>query len=128
MGEIKAMYTDPNHPFFVDFKDWGTDAGPAGSVGGGTMTYFSPAAGTMITASVFEAFGNYFFGLITTFGGLSPEEIRGAAAWFSESGPWWEGDDPQDSPHVTQGIADANKYIIDDQHSIFTIQQASCPE
>ena len=31
--------------------------------------------------------------MLCTYGGLSPEEIYAAAAWYSESGPFWEGDD-----------------------------------
>ncbi|HYI63342.1 MAG TPA: hypothetical protein VEW71_00500 [Allosphingosinicella sp.] len=110
MQEIIDMYTDPNHPNFVDFKDWGSDRGPGGSTGV-TWTYVSQATGAEVTGSLFEPFGNYFFGMLCTFGGLSPEEIAFAAAWFSESGKFWEGDDPQDIPHVQLGIADAKRHI-----------------
>jgi hypothetical protein len=110
MQEIIAMYTDKSHPYFADFKDWGTNRGPDGSIGV-PGTYFSQEAGREVGGSLFEPFGNYFFGMLCTYGGLSPEEIYAAAAWYSESGPFWEGDDPQDIPHIQLGIADAKRQI-----------------
>jgi hypothetical protein len=117
MAEIIDMYTNPENPFFVDFKDWGTDYGPAGSVGV-TWTYFSTAANSQVVGSLFEPFGNYFFGMLCTYGGLVPEEIYFAAAWFSETGYFWEGDDPQDIPHVEKGIADAQRFIAGNEEAI----------
>lgn len=110
LSEINAMFTNQNHPHFVDFKDWGTMAGPAGTVSGGTFSYYSEAAGGVVSSSAFEAFGNYFYGLVCTFGGLSPEETYSAAAFVQTGGSGFS-DDPQDTPHVTKGIVDAQKYI-----------------
>jgi hypothetical protein len=120
------MYTNPSNPFFIDFKDWGTAAGPPGSVTGGTVTYFSTAAGHNVTGSAFEAFGNFFFGVICTWGGLAPEEIWAAAAWYSESGPFWDGDDPQDIPHVDNGIAAAQSFLDGTRNSLFTLEITNC--
>lgn len=124
MAEIIDMYTNPANPFFVDFKDWGTDRGPPGSVGV-TWTYFSTAANADVRGSLFEPFGNYFFGMLCTYGGLAPEEIYLAAAWFSESGRFWEGDDPQDIPHVNKGIADAQTFIAGNQTPI-QVREGHC--
>ncbi len=131
MAEIKAMYKDPSHQFFVDFKDWGSIDGPEGSLGGGTIWYYSDAAGTFVSGSAFEPFGNFFSGLLCTFGGMLPEEIYGAAAWFSESGPFWEGDDPQDTPHVNAGISAAQSWLAKSEAQrvgspIFTITETRC--
>ncbi|HYI63806.1 MAG TPA: hypothetical protein VEW71_02860 [Allosphingosinicella sp.] len=124
MAEIIDMYTNPDHPHFVDFKDWGSPTdGPDGSVGV-NWRYFSDARGSFVDGSLFEPFGNYFFGMLCTYGGLSPEEIYAAAAWYSESGPFWEGDDPQDIPHVQKGIADAQTRIAGNETPIQV--QAQC--
>jgi len=125
-NEIISMYTNPSNPFFVDFKDWGTAAGPAGSLSGGTVTYYSQAAGTNVSGSAFEAFGNYFFGVLCTWGGLAPEEIWAAAAWYSESGPFWEGDDPQDVPQVNNGIAAAQSFLAGSGQPMFTVVITNC--
>ena len=121
---IYSMYEIASDPYFIDFKDWGTSNGPTGSQGAGTVTYFSTSLGQQITANAFEAFGNYFFGVICTLAGLAPEETRAIAA-LTQSGRLNEiadgdigavieamiyGDDPQDRPFVTDGIADATAF------------------
>jgi hypothetical protein len=107
-AELNSMYTDPSNPYFVDFKDWGSTSGPSGGVDGGDITYYSDAAGGEITADAFEPFGNYFFGFICTMAGLSPEETWAVAAGVQTGG---FGDDPQDSVHVTKGIAEAQAFL-----------------
>lgn len=111
--EFEAMYTDPTHPFFIDFKDWGPD-GPAGSVGAGTITYFSQAVNDFVTTNAFEPFGNYFYGLAGTLAGLASEELYAAAALRQEGGSGFS-DDRRDVPHVKSGIAGAQRYIARDQ-------------
>ena len=123
--EIRLMYTYPTHQYFVDFKDWGTTRGPVGSRGGGLLSYYSEAAGRVVTGSAFEPFGNYFYGYLCTFGGLSPEETYGAAALFSESGLFMS-DDPQDVPHVQNGIADAQKWLAGNNEEPIRLVDTKC--
>jgi hypothetical protein len=122
--EIILMYTDPTHKFFVDFKDWGSTSGPAGSIYGGVIGYISDAAGQYVVGSVFEAFGNYFFGMLCTFGGFAPSEIY-FAAWYSSESERWDGDDPQDSPHVTNGITGARQFYATNV-PVFTVVPTTC--
>lgn len=117
-AELYSMYTDRNNPYFVDFKDWGTERGPPGTMDGGNFTYYSEAAGRTLTGDVFEAFGNYFYGFITTVAGLSPEETN-VVAGIMQAGGWV--DDPQDAVHVNKGILAAANYLASDQQSnVFT--------
>ena len=136
---IYNMYENPAFPFFVDFKDWGTANGPPGSQGAGMVTYFSTSLGQNVTANAFEAFGNYFFGVVCTLGGLTAAETRAIAA-LTQSGRLHEiangdmtavieamvlGDDPQDRPFVTDGINDGSEYEEDPSHQ-FGVQEGSC--
>ena len=106
------MYTDASYPYFVDFKRWGTPSGPVGSVGGGTYNYFSESAGEFIPdANAFEAFGNYFFGMVCTYAGLNPDTTVLAAEVSSFQYGGSILDDPQDRPHVNAGIAAAQNFL-----------------
>ena len=120
------MYDDPTHPHFMDFKDWGTSGGPAGSVSGGTTTYHSYAAGTSVTGSVFEAFGNFWYGFAGTWAGISDNVLYGAAALMQEGATGWiPHDGLEDTPHVTAGMTAAKSYK-DEPSSLFTIHEQSC--
>lgn len=126
LSEFKAMYTNPNHPHFLDFKDWGTPNGPAGSQGGATTTYYSPAAGHEVTGSVYEAFGNWFYGFAGTWAGIPQEILWGAAALLQEGNnafPW--SDAAEDQPHVAAGIAAAQAYP-GTQVTVFTVTEGHC--
>lgn len=128
-NEIVDMYTNPSNPFFVDFKDWGTSRGPAGTATGGEQTYHSDVTGSDITTNLFEPFGNYFFGFLTTWAGFSPEETYFSAAWSQEGSTGWvPHDDPRDTPHVSKGIADAQKYLANPNGgAVFSVQTQNCP-
>ena len=119
---IYNMYTNPTDPHFVDFKDWGTSAGPPGSVSGGEISYYSNITGADVVTSPFEAFGNFFYGLITSYAGLGATEVQAVAAAVQNlQGGSAAGaiahileqlasgvipqDDPRDQPHVALGIA-----------------------
>jgi len=122
--EIEAMYTDMSHPFFIDFKDYGTSRGPWESESAGNIGYYSDAAGGYVTANAFEPFGNFFYGFIMTLAGFTPEGTSFYAALMSETG---FGDDPQDKPHVQYGIAMAQQYLAKGQaEHAFGIKQQSC--
>lgn len=109
--EFKRMYSVPTHPFFIDFKDWGTSAGPPGSIGAPTISYYSQAAGGQITTTPFEAFGNFFFGYAGSFAGISPEVLHLAAAAYQEGDTGWiPADAPEDREHVDAGIAAARRF------------------
>jgi len=140
---IYNMYENPSDPHFIDFKDWGTANGPAGSVGAGNVTYFSTSLGEYVTGNAFEAFGNFFFGVICTMAGLATEETWAIAA-LSQSGRLNEiangdltalieaivlGDDPQDRPFVNDGIVTAAAYKADEvaNGSRFGVKEGSCP-
>lgn len=113
--EFKAMYEDPAHPHFIDFKRWGPERGPAGSISGGRMTYVSEATGLPVNTSAFEPFGNYFFGLAGVAGGISPAVLRAGAGLMSQ-GSNWPADDPRDIPHVDKGIFDAQRWASSADH------------
>lgn len=124
--EFKAMYEDPNHPHYIDFKDWGTPAGPPGSVGGGTITYYSEALGREVTASAFEPFGNWFYGFAGAWAGISTPVLFGGAAVMQEgSTNWVPRDGLEDQPHVLAGINAAKAYG-ENQQLVFQILKGSC--
>lgn len=126
LAEFKSMYTNPNHPHFIDFKDWGTANGPPGSVSGGTTTYYSPAAGHDVTASVFEAFGNWFYGFAGTWAGISADVLYGAAAFMQEGDTSFIPQDAaEDRPHVTAGMAAAVSFA-GNPRDIIDIAIGSC--
>jgi hypothetical protein len=121
------MYTDPSYEYFTDFKDWGTSEGPAGSESGGTITYYSAAAGETRTASVFEPFGNFFYGYIMTLAGFAQEEIWFYAAWAQEGGGIFSGDDPADTPHVNYGMSTAQHYLaLGQTQTVMNVKTGSC--
>lgn len=131
INEFNDMYTNPNNPFFIDFKDWGTASGPPGSVSGGTTTYWSDARGEFYTGSVFEAFGNYFYGFAGHLGGI-PDEVLNYAAGFTQAGnQWWESyigmwqDAPEDMPHVAKGMIDAKSYEYNPE-GVFSVNVQNC--
>jgi len=116
ISAFNSMFTNPADPYFIDFKDWGSAIGPAGSVTGGTITYYSAEKGTNHTGSVFEAFGNYFYGFAGVLGGI-PRDILEYAAGYTQAGNslaqqlvGFGMDAPEDRPHVSKGIADAISY------------------
>jgi hypothetical protein len=113
--EFYNMYTDPNHPHFIDFKDWGTANGPPGTVSGGTQRYFSDVVGGWVETSAFEPFGNWVYGFVGIMGGLSDAQLLYTAGAVQTGASPLDRllgrDDPQDVPHVTKGIADALTYI-----------------
>jgi len=125
LAEFYDVYTNPANPFFVDFKDWGTLGGPAGSSGGGQISYWSDAAQQQITTSPYEPFGNFFYGFLGTLAGISPEELYAAAAIMQEGSGTGFSDAPEDQPHVNYGIAQALGYIAN-PHIVFSITNASC--
>ena len=111
LAEFRAMYEDPSHEFFLDFKRW-DDAHPGAS--NPTVTYYSEASGAWVTASAFEAAGNLFYGVIGITVGISDAELWGAAAYTQTGNSWWNfmfrGDDTQDRPHVERGIQLGHTY------------------
>jgi hypothetical protein len=126
LAEFKSMYTNPNHPYFIDFKDWGTANGPPGSVSGGTTTYYSPAAGHDVTASVFEPFGNWFYGFAGTWAGISADVLYGAAALVQEGDTSFIPQDAaEDRPHVTAGIVAALSFA-EEPRDIINIAIGNC--
>lgn len=141
-----SVYTEPSDPNFIDFKDWGTPAGPEGSISGGLISYFSPAEGATIVTSPFEAFGNFIFGYMAGVAGFSNFETRIIAAVAQgtsqttisgivveilvalvTSGEIPE-DDPRDDPHVRLGF-DAN-YLFSNAAagSIVNFIIQNCPD
>lgn len=128
------MYTDPFNPFFIDFKDWGNSNGPANSLSGGTIRYYSDVVGGEVTASPFESFGNYFYGFAGVLGGIPPEVlgyVAGALQTGNDLGERLLGrDGPQDRPHVSKGITDAlraaNSQRIDQGYSVFSVNNCNC--
>jgi hypothetical protein len=132
--EFYQMYTNPNHPHFIDFKDWGTPNGPPGSVSGGTMRYYSDVVGGWVETSAFEPFGNWAYGFIGIMGGILQEELlymAGAAQTGSSLGDRFLGrDDPQDRPHVMKGIQDglteAARRYLGIGAPVATVQIGSC--
>ncbi len=113
--EFARMYTDPGHPHFIDLKDWGTANGPPGSVGeGAESSYYSAAAGVIVTGSPYAAFGNWLYGYVGTLGGIFPEVLTytsglvqtGNDALARAAGT----DAAEDRPHVALGIADAQYF------------------
>lgn len=125
LREFESMFTDPTNPWFIDFKDWGTARGPTGSVSGGTTTYYSPAAGHDVTASVFEPFGNWFYGFAGTWAGISSDALYAAAALLQEGDNGFQ-DAPEDQPHVTAGILAAQGYATQ-PGTVFGVEKGSCP-
>jgi hypothetical protein len=125
LSEFYNVYTDPSNPYFVDFKDWGTAGGPAGSEGGGQITYWSDAAGQQITTSPYEPFGNFFYGFLGTLAGISPDELYFAAAALQEGSGSGFSDAPEDQPHVNLGIQQALGYAAN-PHGVLTITNGSC--
>jgi len=112
--EFKDMYENPQNPFFIDFKDWGTDNGPVNSISAGTVTYYSGARGEMYTGKAFEAFGNYMYGFIGILGGIHEEELFYAAGWVQTGNNLIQKilgmDGVEDRPHVMKGVLDALSY------------------
>jgi len=113
--EFKNMYENPSNPYFIDFKDWGTANGPAGSTGAGNVTYWSAARGENYTGSAFEAFGNYIYGFVGIVGGI-PQEALLYAAGLTQSGNNIAErilglDGPEDRPHVMKGLLDGMGYL-----------------
>lgn len=126
LGEFKAMYSNPNHPHFIDFKDWGTAGGPPGSASGGTLSYYSNAAGGTVTSSAFEPFGNWFYGFAGTWAGISPDALYAAAALVQEGdNSFIPRDAPEDKPHVNAGIAAAKAYAAN-PGAMFNIFTGDC--
>jgi hypothetical protein len=118
--ELWDMYKNPDNPYFIDFKDYGTSQGPEGSRSAGQETYWSDYAGKNVTSSYFEPFGNFLYGYMLTAAGLSQDEIRTIAAYVQEGGRGGlsgiiHGDDPQDQVHVTYGIVTAQHFLPDPQ-------------
>lgn len=91
-NEIVAMYRNANHPHFVDFKTWGTPRGPSNTQPGGSYTYFSDAEGASVVSGAFEAFGNFFFGVVCTFAGFPFEATQIATAVSQERGSGFRDD------------------------------------
>ncbi|HTG37428.1 polymorphic toxin type 44 domain-containing protein [Sphingomonas sp.] len=108
--EFKDMYTNPANPHFIDFKDWGTNGGPSGSVGSDPIQHYSDAAGRDVSASPYEPFGNFFYGFVGTLASISPDELYVAAAYFQEGGGTTWSDAPEDQAHVNYGIQQALNY------------------
>jgi hypothetical protein len=127
LREFASMYNNPSNPYFIDFKDWGTTNGPPGSVSGGTTTYYSPAAGHDVTGSVFEAFGNWFYGFAGTWAGISPDVLYGAAAFLQEGDTSFiPRDAPEDHPHVSAGITAAMGWGVTPNVPILNVEVGNC--
>ena len=141
--EIANMYENPSNPFFIDFKDAGSTRGPSGWVDGGDVSYFSSATNHQVQADRFEAFGNFFFGVITTLGGFAYEETKAIAALvqndrFDRLRSWEAplaiaeaalyGDDPTDRPFVDDGVAKAQAYAANPQvnGNMFGVDTVNC--
>lgn len=93
IAEFERLYTDVNHPYFLDFKDL---PGP---------TVFSFALNREIEASAFEPFGNFVYGLVGSIVGIDSTILRGAAWYFQEGGTGAE-----DGPHIDLGIQAGERY------------------
>jgi len=122
---ILELFTNQNHPHFIDFKDIDAD----------TISYESEVDGQIVEdVSPFEAFGNFFYGVYLTAAGYTPEETKaiaglvqgmpddlsefGKVKYIAERiGPVLadaggnQGDDPRDSVHVTLGINAALAFL-----------------
>ncbi len=123
--EFKAMYQNPSHPHFLDFKDWGQSGGPPGSVAPDPVSYYSTARGETIQASAFEAFGNFFYGFAGTWAGISADVLFAGAAIMQEgSTNWIPADSPEDRPHVNYGINAARAHAI--SPNPFVVDNAPC--
>lgn len=88
---------------------------------GGKISYFSQAAGKIVTSSVFEPFDNWFYGFAGRWAGISVEVLTASAAVFQQGGSGFS-DDPQDRPHVNAGMR-AFQSWKDNRRVIFTINQ-----
>lgn len=81
------MYTDSSHPNFLDFKTWGTSAGPKGVKPYAQITYFSESLGRMVTKGPFEDSGNLIYGFAGRYGKMSESKLLAAAALIQHGGP-----------------------------------------
>lgn len=127
IAEFGRMYTDRNHPHYIDFKDWGTPNGPPGSVGASQpYSYYSTAAGATVSGSPYEAFGNFFYGMAGTWAGIAPDILYAAAALYQEGNTSWiPSDSPEDQPHVNKGIGAARAYVAN-PHVLFYVEVGDC--
>lgn len=74
------------------------------------VTYRSTATGRFVTASPYEAFGNFFYGFAGRWANISPEELRAVAGLVQQGRGTVDKvmhglpDSPEDVPHVSAGI------------------------
>lgn len=124
LTEFEQMYTNTNHPRFIDIKQ----------MDGPTLTYFSTVTQQTRTVNAFEPMGNFLFGFIGTLGGISFSELTSGAALFQQrpdmNTAFWNrfynmvlhGDDPADVGHVNYGILLAQQYQIHKQ-VVFSVER-----
>lgn len=79
LGAFYSMFTDTNHPHFIDFKD---------EIVQPDITYNSEVLGEPRTTPAFEPAGNFFYGFIGTHGGIDPVTLYVAAAALQAGGPF----------------------------------------
>jgi len=117
--EFRRMYTDPHNPHFIDFKVFGTSKGPdwaRKATPTARVTYRSSATGQFVTASPYEAFGNFFYGFAGRSANISPEELRAVAGLVQQGRDTVYKvvhglpDNPEDVPHVSAGMHTYEKY------------------
>lgn len=103
LSAFHSMYTDRNHPHFLDLKD----------LPGPEITYYSEAKGGIVSGgSAYEPFGNYLYGFVGRAGGIGSGDLRFAAGLTQSGGRnIFSQDAPEDVPHVNLGIEDAERFL-----------------
>jgi hypothetical protein len=117
--EFRSMYTDPHNPHFIDFKVFDTPNGPDWArrvTPVARVTYRSSATGRFVTASPYEAFGNFFYGFAGRWANISPEELRAVAGLVQQGRSTVDKvvhglpDNSEDVPHVSAGMSVHESY------------------
>lgn len=135
-AEMYQMYTNSDHPYFIDIKDTPNGAGP--------FSYENDSGQVITNNTAYEAFGNWIYGYVGTQVGLSHTELNVVAGVTQEgtgafdlaiSGQFGEiynaikngegdslySDHESDRVQWEQGVADAND--PDYQHPEITDQE-----
>lgn len=106
IAEFKAIYTDQNHDFYIDFDQYPSSY---------DVTYYSAAEGAVVTDSVYAAGSNFIYGSIGRLVGI-PKEVLRFAADYTQAGQQdvfflFRTDHPHDAINVSVGIYTAEAYL-----------------